>query len=133
MIHTFKSYTPFIVVIKYGYSPVCFTIYVLYLVVQPCLTLYDTMDCNPPGSSVHGILQVRILQWLAIPFYRGSSQLRSQAQVSCTIGRFFTVWASREALYNKYPCNLFYTWQLVPLILLSPYCLSLFPLPTGKH
>ena len=40
---------------------------------QSCLTLYDPMDCSPPGSSVHGILQARILEWVAIPFSRGSS------------------------------------------------------------
>ena len=39
-----------------------------------CPTLYDTMDCRPPGSSVHGILQARILEWVAIPFFRGSSR-----------------------------------------------------------
>ena len=38
-----------------------------------CLTLCDPMDCSPPGSSVHGILQARILEWVAIPFSRGSS------------------------------------------------------------
>ena len=42
------------------------------LVAQSCLTLCDTMDCSPPGSSVHGILQARILEWVAIPFSRGS-------------------------------------------------------------
>ena len=40
---------------------------------QSCLTLCDPMDCSPPGSSVHGILQARILEWVAIPFSRGSS------------------------------------------------------------
>ena len=43
------------------------------LVAQLCLTLCDPMDCSPPGSSVHGILQARILEWIAIPFSRGSS------------------------------------------------------------
>ena len=42
-------------------------------VTQLCLTLFDPMDCSPPGSSVHGILQARILEWVAIPFSRGSS------------------------------------------------------------
>ena len=46
------------------------------LVAQLCLNLCDPMDCGPPGSSVHGILQARILQWVTIPFSRGSSQLR---------------------------------------------------------
>ena len=43
---------------------------------EPCLTLSDPMDCSPPGSSVHGILQARILEWVAIIFSRGSSQPR---------------------------------------------------------
>ena len=45
---------------------------------QPCPTLCDPIDCSPPGSSVHGILQARILDWVAIPFSRGSSQLTSE-------------------------------------------------------
>ena len=44
------------------------------LVIQLSPTLWDPMDCSPPGSSVHGILQARILEWLVIPFSRGSSQ-----------------------------------------------------------
>ena len=54
------------------------------------------MNCSLPGSPVHGILQARILEWVAIPFSRGSSQGRDQTQVSCVAGRFFTVWATRE-------------------------------------
>ena len=65
--------------------------------VQLCPTLCDPMDCSPPGSFVHGILQARILEWDAIPFSRVSSWPRDQTQVSCMAGRFFTVWASREA------------------------------------
>ena len=42
-------------------------------VAQSCLTFCDPMDCSPPGSFVHGILQARILEWIAIPFFRGSS------------------------------------------------------------
>ena len=55
------------------------------------------MDCRPPGSSVHGILQTRILEWIAIPFYRGSSWLRDITQFFCIAGRFFTIWATRKA------------------------------------
>ena len=55
------------------------------------------MDCSPPGSSVHGVLQARILEWVAIPFSRGSSQPRDRTQVSCIAGGFFTSWATREA------------------------------------
>ena len=67
------------------------------LVAQLCLTLYGPMDCSPPGSSVHGILQARTLEWVVVPFPRGSSRPRDQTLVSHTAGRFFTAWATREA------------------------------------
>ena len=60
---------------------------------QSCPTLRDSMDCNLPGSSVHGILQARVLEWVAISFPRRSSQPRDGTPVSCTAGRRFTVWA----------------------------------------
>ena len=53
--------------------------------------------CNPMGYTVHGILQVRILEWVAVPFSRGFSQTRDGTQVSHTAGGFFTGWATREA------------------------------------
>ena len=53
---------------------------------------------SPPGSSVLGILQARILEWVAIPFSRGPSQPRDQTRASCIVGRFFTIWATRKAL-----------------------------------
>ena len=53
------------------------------LVAQSCPTPYDPMDCSPPGSSIHGILQARILQWVAIPFSRGSSQSRDWTCICC--------------------------------------------------
>ena len=59
------------------------------------------MDCSLPGSSVHVIFQARILEWVAIPFSRGSSQPKNQIQVFCTAGRFLTIWAMREALEFK--------------------------------
>ena len=59
-------------------------------VAQSCPTLCDPVDYNPPGNSVHGILQARILKWVAMPFSRGSSQPRDQTLVSCIAGRFFT-------------------------------------------
>ena len=55
------------------------------------------MDCSPSGSSVHGILQARILEWVAIPFSRRSSWPRDPTWVSCIAGRFFTIWATRGA------------------------------------
>ena len=70
---------------------------VLCLVTQSCLSLCNSMDCSPPGSSVHGLLQARTLEWVAMPSSRGSSQASDQTQVSRIAGRFFTVWATREA------------------------------------
>ena len=55
------------------------------------------MDYGSPGFSVHGILQARILDWVAIPFSRRSSQPRDRTQVSRIAGRFFTIWATRES------------------------------------
>ena len=52
---------------------------------QSCLTLFDHMDCSSPSSSVHGILQVRILEWVAISFSRGSSQTKDQTCISCLL------------------------------------------------
>ena len=69
------------------------------LVAQSCQTLCDLMDCNPPDSSVHGIFQARTLQWVAISFSRRSFWPRNQTWVSCIVGRFFTVWANRLALF----------------------------------
>ena len=67
------------------------------LVTQACPTLCNPMDYSPPGSSVHGILQARTLEWVAISFSRGSSWPREWTQASCIAGRFFTIWATREA------------------------------------
>ena len=63
---------------------------------QSCPTLCDSGHCSPQGSSVHGILQARILEWVAISFSRGSSQPRDWTQVSCIAGRPFNLWATRE-------------------------------------
>ena len=73
---------------------------------QSCPTLCDPMDYNLPGSSVHGILQARMMEWVTIPFSMGSSWPRDQTQVSCAAGRFLTVWATREAF-------LFINWLFI--------------------
>ena len=72
------------------------------LVTQSYPTLCDTVDCSLPGFSVQGILQARILKWIAIAFCRGSSWPGNQARVSCIAGRFFTIWGTREALSDLY-------------------------------
>ena len=63
---------------------------------QSCPTLCNSMDCSPPGSSIQGILQGRILEWIAIPFSSGSSLPRDRTQVTCIAGKFYTVWATKE-------------------------------------
>ena len=70
------------------------------LLIQARATLCNLMDCSQPESSVHGILQARILQWVATPFARGSSWPRDQNWVSCTAGGFLTTWATRKALWE---------------------------------
>ena len=65
-------------------------------VAKLCSTLWDPVDCGTRGSFVHGISQSRILEWVAISFFRESSRPRDWTWVSCITGRFFTVWATRE-------------------------------------
>ena len=67
------------------------------LVAQLCLTLCDPMDCSLPGSSVYGISQARILEWVSFSFSRGSFRPRDQTQVSCSAGGFFIIRATRKA------------------------------------
>ena len=61
------------------------------LVAQSCPTLGDRIDYSPPGPSVHGIFQAKILEWAVIPFSRESPQLRDGTQVSHIVGRFFII------------------------------------------
>ena len=65
-------------------------------VAQSCSTLCDTMDYSLPGSSIQGIFQARILEWVAISFLRRSSQPRDWTCISCIVGRGFTIWATRD-------------------------------------
>ena len=102
----------------------------LVLITQSCLTLCSPMDCSLSGSSVHGILQARMLEWVSIPFSRRSSQPRDQTQVSCIAAKFFTVWATREApflairkYYWKFPV-------LLSVLVLLFWKLSPTPTPT---
>ena len=87
----------------------CVCVCVCVLVAQLCPTLCDPTDCSPPGFSVHGILQARILEWIAIPFSRVTSQPRNQTLVSCMAGRFFTVGAQGSRFHLQMAKNY---WQL---------------------
>ena len=81
------------------------------LVAQSCLTLCNPMDCSPPGSSVHRILLVRILKWVAMPFLRGSSWPRDWTWVFHTASRFFTIWAGCHYRSPSYSFSLIYLPQ----------------------
>ena len=100
----------------------------------------DSMGCSLPGSSVHGILQARILGWVAMPFIRGSSQSRDWTYVSCIAARLSTAWATREAretldlsicctLYLKYWSLLKIYWSLTIYTLVSLLLCDYFLLP----
>ena len=82
------------------------------------------MDCSPPGSSIHGILQARILEWVAISFSRGSSRPRDRTQVPHIAGRYCNLWATREV-------PIFFFFLLIELRFLysdwSEYKSSLLP------
>ena len=82
----------------------CLSFFYLYMyvkvsVAQPCPTLCGPVACSQPGSSVYGILQARILEWVAIPFSKGSSSLRDQIQVSCIAGRSLPSEPLRKPIY----------------------------------
>ena len=83
--------------------------------VQFCPTLCYPMDCSLSGSSVHGIFQARLLEWIVISLSRGSSQPRNWTQVSHTAGRLFTVWATRQA-------HLIICWWTLRLLPCLGYC-----------
>ena len=93
-------------------------------VAQSCRTLRDPMDCSPPGSPVLGILQARVLEWVAISFSRGSSWPRDRTRVSCIPGRRFNLWATRDIIVDTshlinfkiiYKCN----WMKISKLLLT--------------
>ena len=95
------------------------------LVAQSCLTLCDPIYYSQPGSSVHGIFYARILEWIAIPFSKGSSQLRDRTRVSCIVGRYFTVLATIISIKNfqwgKEKRNVNYLAVTSSLVILCTY------------
>ena len=90
----------------------------------------NSLDCSWPGSSAHGILQARMLEWVAMPFSRGSSWPRDWTWVSCVAGRFLTIWATREALSAQVQTGQFRSVQsLSPADFLEPHGLQHTRLP----
>ena len=86
-------------------KPCCLLVWLRAKSLQSCPTLWDPMDCSPPGSSVHGILQARKLEWVIIPCSRGSSWPRKWTHlsyVSCIAGGFFTTSATWETPTPRY-------------------------------
>ena len=83
-------------------------------VTQSYPTLLDPMDCSQPGSSVHGILQARILEQVTSPFSRESSWSRDRTRIYCIAGRFFTVWANVLRVY--------YGWRWFSRSVVSDSC-----------
>ena len=88
---------------------------------QSCLTLCDPTDCSPPGSSVHGIILARILEWVAISFFRGSSQPRDRAHIS--YGSYIARWI----LYHWATWTYMYTVHIHNCKILCVYFNLLFP------
>ena len=84
-----------------GSNSACCLRWAMCLVAQLCLTFCDPVDCNRPGSSVHGDSPGKNTG-VGCPSSRGSSQPRDQIQVSCTADGFFTIWATREACFLRY-------------------------------
>ena len=99
----FTFYSNYALVLK---SYLCLHVY-LVLVTQSCPTLCEPMDCSPPVSSVHGILQARIQEQVVIPFSRRSSQPWDPTWVSWNAGRFFTIKATREILISLWDSDIF--------------------------
>ena len=111
-----KKYQLVILVWVYFCVPYFVPLIYIYMVkesevAQSYLTLSDPMDCSLPGSSVHGIFQTIVLEWIAISFSRGSSQIRDWTWVSLIVDGHFTIWATSEVpmylyLHQKIQCGL---------------------------
>ena len=98
----------------------------------------NPLDCSPPGFSVQGIVEARVLEWVAISFSRGSSQPKDWNSISCTGRQILYHWATGEAVYH-YPHLLMETQNIqpalgesVPVLRLGPQCPSVSVLPAAK-
>ena len=106
----FSNFLPFLRLVN-SFLCCIFLCAVLCLVIQLYPTLCDPMDCSPPGSSVHGILQARMLEWVAIPSSRSAYEPKVWTQVSHIACRFFTIWVTREAKNSgAYPFSRRSSW-----------------------
>ena len=85
------------------------------------------MDCSLPGSTLHGILQARVLEWVAISFSRGSSQPRDRTRVSRILGRRFNLWATREVSNFNFLRNFHTVFIVVPPIYIPTNRAQMFP------
>ena len=94
---------------------------------QLCSTLCGPMDCSLPGSSVHGILQARILQWVVISFFKGSPQPRNWTHIFCITGRFLTTVPSTKLLKISCGIQIFHICFLLFFVLFLDFlfCIGL--------
>ena len=96
-------------------------------VAQSCPTLCSPVDFSPPASSVHGILQARILEWVAISFSRGSSRPRDRTQVSRIAGRHFLLNSCKSNFLLK-GSNIFSYAYWIDVFLIQCFCWSMLPI-----
>ena len=115
-------------------TPIFPTVTVVKLLIHVWL-FGNPMDCSPPGPSVHGISQARILKWVAISFSRGSSQPRAQTHVSCIGRQILHHWVTREALIQNYwiKSNCIFSVLPYPLLFLSCYWMKVWSSATENH
>ena len=102
------------------------------LVSKSCPTLCDPMDCSPPGSSVHGTSQARLLEWVAISFSSGSSQPRNRTHISCIAGGFFTARPPGKLHLKRHLPPTICLIHLPPLSPPCPHLLQLSSLAVGS-
>ena len=101
------------------------------LIVQSYLTLCNPVDCSLPDSPVHGILEARLLEWVAIRFSRGSFWPRDRTWVSCIASKYFTIWGTRQA-QRRY--DMIYLLRRRYIFIEDIiYCISIFYLMNGVH
>ena len=104
----------------------CVILALLHYLTQSCPTLCDPTDCSPPGFSVHGIFQARILEWVAVFFSRGSSQPRDRTQVSCIAGKHFNALSHQWSTLLVHSNSLLF-WKMEGVLHNSTYWIFCAP------